>query len=96
MDRISVFIESRRCWGRILGEDSGTGACDLCVQICPEVFEKPTPDRCARVRAQADAASHAAHVRRAAERCPVDAIRVVRVADRIVAQLAVTRCRAQR
>ena len=76
MDRMSVFIKPGSCWGRIVGEDSGSGACDLCVQICPAVFEKPTPGRCARVRTRADVAGHAEQILRAVQGCPVDAIRV--------------------
>lgn len=73
---ISAAIEPGLCCGRLIGEDSGVGACELCVQICPEVFEKPVEDRCARVRADADLAGHAEQVFRAARECLVNAIQV--------------------
>ena len=82
MDRMSAFIEPGSCWRRIVGEDRGDGACDLCVQICPAVFEKPTRGRCARVRVHADLAGHAEQVLRAVQGCPVDAIRVTTVEAR--------------
>jgi ferredoxin len=72
-----VFIEPGCCWGRIIGEDAGNSACELCVQICPSVFEKPAANRCARVRLKVDPSRFAAQVRRAARACPVSAIRMI-------------------
>jgi ferredoxin len=73
---LTAAVEIGQCWGRVVSEDSGTGACDLCVQICPEVFEKPMANRCARVRAGVDLATYTDRVVRAARRCPVNAIHV--------------------
>lgn len=83
---ILVSIEPGDCWGKIIGEDSGSGACDLCVQICPAVFEKPAPDQCARVRPNADVTGYAEQVRLAAQSCPVDAICVLTVRAKESAQ----------
>lgn len=62
----------------IVGEDSGAGACQLCVELCPEVFEKPFHSSCARVRPDAVPALHMACVAEAARHCPVEAIRITK------------------
>ncbi|MBI4164527.1 MAG: ferredoxin [Acidobacteria bacterium] len=74
--RLQVLIEPGSCWGKNVAEDSGTGACQTCVEICPEVFEKPAPDRCARTRPGVNPRLYARLVFRAAQWCPVNAIRV--------------------
>ena len=74
---LHVSVEPGRCWGRIIGEDSDEGACRFCVDACPEVFEKPLPNQCARVRADVDPTQHVARVRQAVEICPVNAIFLV-------------------
>ena len=74
-----VFVEPGCCWGCIIGEDSDQGACELCVMACPEVFEKPLPKRCARVRPGVDPTPYLGRIRRAIWSCPSDAIRLVRV-----------------
>jgi ferredoxin len=71
-----VFIPPDRCWGSVIGDDSDQGACALCVEVCPEVFEKPAPNACARVRPGVDPAAHLAEIQRAMALCPVDAIRI--------------------
>jgi len=83
---IVVFLGAGNCWGRTISEDSGDGACDLCVQVCPEVFEKPAPDQCAWVRPNVDVTSYLEQVRLAAQSCPVDAIRVLTVGVNASAQ----------
>jgi ferredoxin len=47
-------------------------ACELCVDICPEVFE--LPDDIAVVKEGADFSSHEDEIREAAESCPVEVI----------------------
>ena len=69
-----VTINPAHCWGRKVGEDSGVGACRLCVEICPEVFEKPIVNFGAFVRPDADLASHRDKIGLAALDCPVEAI----------------------
>ena len=76
MARYIASIAPDACWGRIVGEDSGGSACQMCVEICPEVFEKPVANRCARVRSNAKLALYASRIRQAAEGCPVNAIEV--------------------
>lgn len=73
---LQVVVETGRCWGRVIGEDSDQGACQLCVETCPEVFEKPLANRCAQVRPGIDAAQYVARIRKVAESCPVGAIHV--------------------
>lgn len=73
-----VLVEAGRCWGRMIGEDSGDGACQLCVEACPEVFEKSLPSRCANVRPGVDPTPYLARVRQAANVCPVNAIHLVK------------------
>jgi len=74
MATYTAWIAPNACWGRIVGEDSGGGACQLCVEICPEVFEKPVANRCARIRSNVKLALYASRIRQAAEGCPVNAI----------------------
>ncbi len=81
-ERFCVFIEPGECWGRIVGEDSDTGACQVCVEMCPEVFEKPGANRCARTRSDVDPAAYAGRVYQVAQCCPVDAIRITNSAER--------------
>lgn len=75
---LQVVVEPDRCWGRVAGEDSDQGACQLCVETCPEVFEKLLANRCAEVRPGIDAAQYLARIRQALERCPVGAIHLVK------------------
>lgn len=75
---VRVLVATGRCWGRIIGEDSGVGACQLCVETCPEVFEKPLSNRCASVRPDVDPTPYLARVRQAAKVCPVNAIHLVK------------------
>lgn len=75
---LRVVVELGRCWGSIIGEDSDQGACRLCVETCPEIFEKPVAHRCARVRPGVDPGRFIAQVYHAVEDCPVNAIHVVR------------------
>lgn len=72
-----VVIRPDSCWGRFASEDAGGEACDRCVEICPEAFEKPHPDRCARVRRGADLSKDLPAIRRAIDECPTGAIRMV-------------------
>ena len=69
-----VSIAPDACWGRVVGEDSSGGACQMCVEICPSIFEKPVANRCARVRSNVRLALYASRIRQAAEGCPVNAI----------------------
>lgn len=78
---LRVLITSEECWGSVIGEDSDEGACQMCVYICAEVFEKPAANRCARVRLGVNPTPYAAQVREAAEYCPVDAIRIAEPRD---------------
>lgn len=71
-----VTIDPRSCWGQYIGEDSDAGACQVCVELCPAVFEKPAPDECARVRPNAIFEQHSDLIVQAARRCPVNGIRV--------------------
>lgn len=75
---LRVVVEPGRCWGRIIGEDSDQGACRLCVEICPEVFEKPVANRCAHVPPGVDPVRYIAQILRAVEACPVNAIHFVK------------------
>ena len=75
---LRVVVEPGRCWGSIIGEDSAQGACRLCVETCPEVFEKPLANRCAHVRPWVDPARYVAQILRAVEDCPVDAIHLLK------------------
>jgi ferredoxin len=54
--------------------DEECTACELCVDLCPEVFEL-TGD-IARVIEGADLAAHEDEIREAAESCPVEAIHI--------------------
>ena len=76
--RFRVLVVTDTCWGRIVGEDSGEGACQLCVESCPEVFEKNVPNQCATIRPGVDPTPYLARVRRAAKDCPVNAIHLVK------------------
>ena len=75
---LEIVIEPGECWGRLLCEDSGAGACCLCVELCPEVFEKPFANRCARVRANSKFWKYADQIEEAVVQCPVNGIKVVR------------------
>lgn len=71
-----VTIDPWSCWGQYVGEDSDAGACQVCVELCPAVFEKPAPDECARVRPNARLKQHSDLIVQAVSRCPVNGIRV--------------------
>jgi ferredoxin len=75
--RFEVLVEPGRCWGSRIGDDCTQGACAGCVDVCPEVFEKPEEDACARVRPGADLARYVARIHEAIDRCPSDAIHLV-------------------
>lgn len=70
----SVSVMQGVCWGKITGDDNDQGACSLCVDICPEVFEKPYPNQCAQVRPDVDLAPYLVRIRRAVRMCPAQAI----------------------
>ena len=65
-----------RCWGSRICEDTGVGACQLCVDLCPEVFEKPIVNFTALVRPYVDLSSYEDQIRHVALCCPVEAIEV--------------------
>lgn len=73
---LRAYVRPKECWGRVVAEDSGAGACALCVELCPEVFEKPSDNSCARVRPHFVPLLYRECVYEAAKRCPVDAIRI--------------------
>ena len=75
---LRVVVEPGRCWGSVIGEDSDQGACRLCVETCPDVFEKPLTNRCAHVRLGVDPGPYIAQVLQAVEACPVNAIHLVK------------------
>lgn len=75
---LRVVVEPGRCWGSIIGEDSDQGACRLCVETCPDVFEKPLTNRCAHVRLGVDPGLYIAQVLQAVEACPVNAIHLLK------------------
>lgn len=52
--------------------DEDCTACELCVDICPEVFE--LPDDIAVVKSDADFSKHEDKIIEAAENCPVEVI----------------------
>ena len=52
--------------------DEDCTACELCVEICPEVFE--LPDDIAIVKNDADLSKHEDAIKEAAEGCPVEVI----------------------
>ncbi len=54
-------------------EDDCT-ACELCVDLCPEVFE--LPDDIAVVKEGADFDKHEEKIKEAAEDCPVEVIKI--------------------
>lgn len=72
--RYRVAVDCDACWGHLVGEDSGEESCRLCVDLCPEVFEKPRGDDCARSRPDVDPGPHVACIREAMRRCPTEAI----------------------
>jgi ferredoxin len=76
--RLHVLVATAGCWGRVIGEDSDEGACQLCVEMCPDVFEKPLANRCAQVRPGVDPTPYVARIRQAAKVCPVNAIHLVK------------------
>ena len=71
-----VVIIPGRCWGSNVCEDTSLGACQLCVDLCPEVFEKPIVNFSAFVRPDADLARYQNKIRHVALSCPVEAIEV--------------------
>ncbi|MEE8443193.1 MAG: ferredoxin [Dehalococcoidia bacterium] len=73
---LHVEIEQGQCWGQHVSEDTGLGACQLCVELCPEVFEKPIANWCAFARPDVDATPHLEKVYEAIGNCPVEAIQV--------------------
>lgn len=75
---LRVVVEPGRCWGSIIGEDSDQGACRLCVETCPDVFEKPLTNRCAHVRLGVDPGRYVVRVLQAIEACPVNAIHLLK------------------
>lgn len=80
---LRVFVEPDGCWESEVGEDSVGPVCQLCVDICPEVFEKPSADRCARARVGVDPGAFEDRVRHASACCPIDAI-LIYTRDRFV------------
>ena len=52
------------------------GACQLCVDLCPQVFEKPIVNFSAFVRADAYLGPYMDEIRQVALRCPVEAIEI--------------------
>ncbi|MBI4219587.1 MAG: ferredoxin [Chloroflexi bacterium] len=73
---VGVSIDAGACWGRYVSEDSEIGACQVCVELCPAVFEKPVANECARVRPHARYENQAGLIALAAGRCPMNGIRV--------------------
>lgn len=73
---VELMIEPGECWGRLVGEDSDEGACDLCCRICSDAFEKPDATACARVRSGVDLWTHLSAIETAVKQCPVSAIRL--------------------
>jgi ferredoxin len=53
--------------------EEGCIACDLCVEICPEVFE--LPDDTAIVKDNVNLSDYEEQIKDAASECPVDVIR---------------------
>ena len=78
--RYHVVVDCETCWGRLVGEDSDQESCRLCVDVCPEVFDKPQPNGCARSRPGVDPAPFLACVCQAVRLCPTEAIQLVAVA----------------
>jgi ferredoxin len=77
---LGAVIVPGRCWGSNVSEDTGLGACQLCVDLCPEVFEKPIVNFTAFVRPDADLAPYEDEIRQVALSCPVEAIEVTQPA----------------
>lgn len=80
--RSPVKVGENDCWGRKRGEDGQTEACRLCVNLCPEVFEKPDEDRPAKVRFVVQLGMNLNEdvkmkLRKAVWQCPSNAIRWV-------------------
>ena len=73
---LEAVVNPGKCWGSNVGEDTGVGACQFCVDLCPEVFEKPIVNFSAFVRPGADLAPHEDKIRHIALGCPVEAIEV--------------------
>ncbi len=71
-----VEIFPGRCWGSKVCEDTGLGACQLCVDLCPEVFEKPIVNFTAFVRPDVDLSSYEDRIRHVALCCLEEAIEV--------------------
>jgi hypothetical protein len=77
---LGAVIIPGRCWGSNVCEDTGLGACQLCVDLCPEVFAKPIVNFTAFVRPDADLAPYEDKIRQVALCCPVEAIEVTQQA----------------
>ncbi|MDA1348350.1 MAG: hypothetical protein O3A47_05720 [Chloroflexi bacterium] len=75
---LGAVIIPGKCWGSNVCEDTGLGACQLCVDLCPEVSEKPIVNFSAFVRPDADLAPYEDKIRHVALSCPVEAIDVTR------------------
>ena len=73
---LGAVVNPGKCWGSNVSEDSVVGACQLCVDLCAEVFEKPIVNFSAFVRPDADLARYQNKIRHVALSCPVEAIEV--------------------
>ncbi|MBI2890390.1 MAG: ferredoxin [Nitrospirae bacterium] len=69
-----AYVDAGLCVGRAVG--AGVGLCDICVQLCPDVFAKPSPGACACVSCD-DVDRHLDRVFDAVQACPAGAIQLV-------------------